>query len=70
MFRGGGVLPAGESGVASTFSNDVPDVGNLGESYEFTIRGQPIVPEPTALIIRSMLGGGLGLIAARRRKAT
>jgi hypothetical protein len=69
VFCGGGIVPAGGSGVASDFSLDVPDFGTAS-SYLFTIRGNPIVPEPSTVVIWSLLGlCSIGVSWYRRRKA-
>ncbi len=68
LFSGGGVLAPGGTGLASAFSLDVPDFGEPGGTYQFTIRCESIVPEPTALVLALFGSLACGCVVWRQRR--
>jgi|GEM_PF-3658126 len=65
LFLGGGELLPGASGVGSNFALDVPDIAGAS-SYQFTIRAQPVVPEPSSAVL-FCIGAAVAGVAKRRQ---
>lgn len=65
LFLGGGELPPGASVVGPRFALDVPDIAGAS-SYQFTIRAQPVVPEPSSAVL-FCIGAAVAGVARRRQ---